>query len=642
MKNLKYLSIVLATLLLSGFVLIHEDSNAIESTNIVETISSTESYPLTGARAIIETSELFREDVFCWKETYGRGVGTIPTICPDGMENQAGLCYTLCKDGYYGVGPVCWKPCPEGFRDDGAFCGKPESYGRGGGYPWKIGDTPFSASGQFKRCEADNGKGNCEIYGAIVYPKCKEGFYAAGCCVCSPVCPEGFTDIGVSCAKPSYGRGVGVVPTICEDGKENNAGLCYKLCKDGFQGVGPVCWEVICPNVNGTTWVDCGAGCAQSTNTCATSIVDMVTSPLVAVLSIAGMVVTGGGSGAITATASTGKVLKYTAKAVKGVSKVTQAAIKNDLMAKAKEQLNGQPMPEHQRKGIEEYSAMAYDAARSYDFDWRDFVGIDPTGLGSVAAAYANPLCRDVKSSSTYISTIREVKFHGQNGITLAQAQSLAKQNSWTIATAAEVQDAWTYKNLNIYAFGMMADGRFAVPVQNDHSNFKKGPNIGATGGNQGFFYTISGTPSVVTTTPPTTTPAANTMTPASPGFVRIQNSWYKQNYIHNQNGPIEQGVIEPNWWSSQWKIVPAHSGWVRIQNKWKPDQYLHNQNGKLEVGPIQPNWASAMWKLVPVHSGWVRIQNSWYKDRYIHNQNGTIEVGPIQNNWASAMWKVE
>ncbi|WP_425420440.1 discoidin domain-containing protein [Phaeodactylibacter xiamenensis] len=484
-KNLLYT----AGLILAGLLCVNWQGTSANTLETPPTPNSVPEYALAGETSLVEAAGLFKKDDFCWKETYGRGVGTIPKICPNGMENDAGLCYTLCKEGYYGVGPVCWKSCPEGFRDDGAFCFKPESYGRGGGYIWKIGDRPFSASGQFKRCEEAHGKGNCEIYGAIVYPKCKEGFYAAGCCVCSPVCPEGFTDIGVSCAKPSYGRGVGIIPTICEDGKENNAGLCYKLCRDGFKGVGPVCWEVTCPYVNGTEWTDCGAGCAQSTNTCATAIIDMTVSPLVAVLSIAGMTVSGGGSGVVKAVASTGKTLKYTAKATKGVSKITQAAIERDLMAKAREQLNGQPMPEHQKKGIEEYAAMAYDAARTYDFDWRDFAGVDPTGLTSVAAAYANPLCKDIKSTPSYISNVKEVKFHSQGSLTPDQVRSMARQNEWTIATAAEVHDAWTYKGLDVYAFGMMADGSFAVPVQKDHSNFKKGPNIGAVGGNQGFFY---------------------------------------------------------------------------------------------------------------------------------------------------------
>lgn len=508
---------------------------------------------ITNLVSIVDAYGLFKEDEFCWRETYGRGVGTIPTICLNGLQMDAGLCYTFCRTGYYGIGPVCYKKdVPAGFRDDGLYIAKPAPYGRGAGYAWLIGDTPFKNTGQIARCEKDHGKGNCEQDGALVYPKCKENHVKQGCCICSPACPPGYQDIGVSCKKPSYGRGVGLLPTGCANGKEYDAGLCYTKCRDGFVGVGPVCWEVTCPNIDGQQWIDCGAGCAKTSGKCATAIIDMATTPLIAVLNIAGMVITAGGSGAatagagaaITATTKAGKVIKYTTKAVKGAVAISKQIIENDLIAKAQQALNGQPMPAHQLKGIKEYADMAYDASRTTTFDWRDFTAIDPTGLASVAAAYANPLCKDIKSSTS---------------------------------TAV---------------------------------------------------------------TPPTVT--TNAMTAASSGYVRIQNSWYKQNYIHNQNGKIEQGAIQPNWWSSQWKIVPAHSGWVRIQNKWKSDQYLHNQNGKLEVGTIQPNWASAMWKLVPVHSGWVRIQNSWYKDHYIHNQNGKIELGPIQNNWASAMWKAQ
>ena len=43
----------------------------------------------------------------------------------------------------------------------------------------------------FKGCEADYGAGNCEESGLVVYPKCKPGFHAVGCCICSPDCPAG-------------------------------------------------------------------------------------------------------------------------------------------------------------------------------------------------------------------------------------------------------------------------------------------------------------------------------------------------------------------------------------------------------------------------------------------------------------------
>jgi hypothetical protein len=131
--------------------------------------------------------------------------------CPYGADWDASLCYPSCKAGYKGVATVCWQKCASGFRDDGAYCAKPKSYGRGAGYPWKFGDGT-NDSGMFKRCEKDHGKGNCQKKGAIVYPKCKSGFRAVGCCTCSPKCPGGMTDIGVSCKKKTYDRGVGVLP----------------------------------------------------------------------------------------------------------------------------------------------------------------------------------------------------------------------------------------------------------------------------------------------------------------------------------------------------------------------------------------------------------------------------------------------
>src|ERR1700675_228072 len=61
------------------------------------------------------------EEDFYWKNSYPRGVGTIPPnhACEAGKEDDAGLCYTPCKAGYHGVGPVCWQD--------------QESYGRGAG-----------------------------------------------------------------------------------------------------------------------------------------------------------------------------------------------------------------------------------------------------------------------------------------------------------------------------------------------------------------------------------------------------------------------------------------------------------------------------------------------------------------------------
>lgn len=141
---------------------------------------------------------------------------------------------------------------PKGFRDDGLYCAKPAAYGRGAGYPlWQkdkcnrehqdVGGcekvtkstflvffsflSPLHASAFALLFYAFNSVSSlhCQIYadlpvkiqmcpqnGALYYPKCKQNFHNVGCCICSPDCPSGWTDIGVSCKKPeSYGRGTG-------------------------------------------------------------------------------------------------------------------------------------------------------------------------------------------------------------------------------------------------------------------------------------------------------------------------------------------------------------------------------------------------------------------------------------------------
>jgi len=210
---------------------------------------------------------------FCWKNSYGRGVGTIPGEC--GSKEKLGLlCYPPCPSGYNRVGLDCQQNCPPDFRNDGLFCRKAE-YTRGAGYPWTFVDG-FSDAGMFRRCEADNGKGNCEKYLAMVYPKCKAGDSPFGCCICRPPLPNcaalglnGALDL--SCAKKLI---IGA-PTggDCGAGFQYDAGLCYPNCKKGYSGVGPVCWAD-----TPSGWVGCGMGAAKDSKTCTSVIIDQVAS----------------------------------------------------------------------------------------------------------------------------------------------------------------------------------------------------------------------------------------------------------------------------------------------------------------------------------------------------------------------------
>lgn len=187
----------------------------------------------------------------CWKHTTVRGAGTIPTECP-GADKSGALCYPYCPAGYTGVGPVCWESCPAGYKDDGAFCRR---------------DAHITS--------ADNS-------GCPWYDKCGLTF-ARGC----SKCPAGYTNDGCTCrkdahifAKATQTRGAGV-PMSCAAGYENDAGLCYPPCGPRMDGVGPVCWM----ECAGELPVECGAGCARTSEVCAEATASKVLKSAEAVVS---------------------------------------------------------------------------------------------------------------------------------------------------------------------------------------------------------------------------------------------------------------------------------------------------------------------------------------------------------------------
>jgi hypothetical protein len=179
------------------------------------------------------------------KEKYQRE--TLPLGCPDGWEADGGLCYPKCAPNERGVATRCYATCPEGFRDDGLYCAKPGTYTREG-FGWQPGDPPLpNYAGPIGRCEQKYGAGNCEQWGAAIYPKCKANFHADGCCVCSPDCPPGWEDSGVSCKKPARDRGVGQPLSACPPGTERQGALCYPVCRQGFEGRLDWCVQATCP-----------------------------------------------------------------------------------------------------------------------------------------------------------------------------------------------------------------------------------------------------------------------------------------------------------------------------------------------------------------------------------------------------------
>ena len=145
----------------------------------------------------------------CWLKTKGRGWGKPIDSCPEGKVKDVLMCYDKCKEGYSSTGPVCWQDCPADYPYLlGPTCKKPAPYGRGVGN-WRQ-----------SYCEEHHGGGkkdSCDKWGLLWYPKCKNGFYAFACCICSAKCPDGMPDIGLFCSKKSYGRGLGSMLTCPAD-----------------------------------------------------------------------------------------------------------------------------------------------------------------------------------------------------------------------------------------------------------------------------------------------------------------------------------------------------------------------------------------------------------------------------------------
>ncbi len=226
------------------------------------------------ALTLIASPGFADEPTYCWKDTIPRGVGTVPGKCPEGKEMVGLFCYDKCPTtDFYGgpgmkrVGIDCHSICPAGMADQGLFCRASEV--SRAGFPWKFGDS-LDLSGAVSRCEAENGGGKCEKWGAIIYPKCKEGYTSLGCCTCRPAVPDcerlGLNKNGqvdLSCAKAIK---IASAPKIgvCGEGEEEDAGLCYKTCPAGYYGVGPVCWKS-----SPLSWVDCGMGAASTQAQCA-------------------------------------------------------------------------------------------------------------------------------------------------------------------------------------------------------------------------------------------------------------------------------------------------------------------------------------------------------------------------------------
>ncbi|EEH59265.1 uncharacterized protein MICPUCDRAFT_55120 [Micromonas pusilla CCMP1545] len=165
---------------------------------------------------------------------------------------------------------------------------------------------------------------------------------------------------------------------------ENDAGLCYKKCRDGFDGVGPVCW-----GEPPTGWVNCGMGAAVDKATCGSAIADMVLGPLEIIAFAASF----GTSTAATAPA------KAAAKAAKGAAKELAEQGTESLVKQVKKQVvetTGESMATgggaqlvSSIGGLQKSPSTVDTLRKAMEIA----ALVDPTGVSSTVAAYAHDKC---------------------------------------------------------------------------------------------------------------------------------------------------------------------------------------------------------------------------------------------------------
>jgi hypothetical protein len=133
--------------------------------------------------------------------------------CAPNMEKQAGLCYKKCRPGYKAVGPVCWKRC-ENDIDVGALCRKRcrPGYKEVAGVCWASCPSGFTDIGALcsKPLKCNSRWNKCKSRPKIFGKRRCIGGLDTKCT--GPETKVKKSYVPVTYPKPSYGRGIGMIP----------------------------------------------------------------------------------------------------------------------------------------------------------------------------------------------------------------------------------------------------------------------------------------------------------------------------------------------------------------------------------------------------------------------------------------------
>lgn len=369
----------------------------------------------TFGAAIAETSA-----DYCWKDSYGRGAGTIPPQPPTGQfRHWFSNDWYSCPEGYYrSLNPdidakdACLKDNPayskwsaaEGFGNlitdkPNSRSFKDPSYNRWfscpSGYVRSIthikSDTACIKEGTVWPFETNSRIIDEGVYQESLparafgdpngsYYRCPKKYNRT----VYPVTGDSACELVVAGKSPSKAKAK-KMGGVCGK-KQVDAGLCYDACKKGYTGVGPVCWTSAPKD-----WVECGMGAAKDDKTCASVTADQV----ISVGSLAMNIYTFGTS----------------KSAEKGIKAAEQAKDLSELQKKLEKLKKAYDAASKTKTGkalitannIRDKGTRAYNAKKEADkaVTAEDIVRVsamiaalmDPTGIADVTAAYTYATC---------------------------------------------------------------------------------------------------------------------------------------------------------------------------------------------------------------------------------------------------------
>jgi uncharacterized protein YjdB len=98
---------------------------------------------------------------------------------------------------------------------------------------------------------------------------------------------------------------------------------------------------------------------------------------------------------------------------------------------------------------------------------------------------------------------------------------------------------------------------------------------------------------------------------------------------IEAQNGSVQCGVGDINWWSQQWSQDNVDGTYVRFRNRWQTGSIIHveNQTGFAQYAGGQDGWFSAQWQLVATTG---RI--STHNEEAIESEDAPVSVDIFPN----------